>query len=121
VVYIIDDDKNVLRGFQILLKSEGMESEIFSKVEEFLESWEHNNNDIFILDMHMPGINGCDFLAYLKNRNLHPDVIIVTAFDEKESRECSKNYGALAFLTKPVDSDLLIDIIRNKSRYLFKY
>jgi FixJ family two-component response regulator len=121
MVYIIDDDRNVLRGFQILLKSEGIESEIFSKVEEFLETWEHNNNDIFILDMHMPGINGCEFLAYLKNRNLHPDVIIVTAFDEMESREWSQNYGALAFLTKPVDSDLLIDAIKNKSRYLIKY
>lgn len=114
MIYIIDDDKYVLRGFQILLMSEGMESKTFSKVEEFLESWKPIETDILILDMHMPGLGGCNLLDYLKKKNLHPDVIIVTAYDAIESRKCSENYETLAFLTKPVDSELLIGIIKNR-------
>jgi FixJ family two-component response regulator len=115
VIFIIDDDKYVLRGFQILLKSAGLECDIFMCAKEFLKSWEHDENDLLILDMHMPGMSGCNLLEYLKRRNLHPHIIIVTAYDENESRECSNKYGTLAYLLKPVDSGLLIDIIKNKS------
>jgi len=112
VIYIIDDDKYVLRGFQILLKSGGLESSVFNSIEDFLESWKHCDSDLLILDMHMPDKNGCYLLEYLKKKACHPDVIIVTAYDEQASRDCSLDYGALAFLIKPVDSDLLLDVVK---------
>jgi FixJ family two-component response regulator len=112
MISIIDDDKYVLRGFQILLKSSGLESSIFNSVEDFLGSWEPNDSDLLIADMHMPGMNGCNLLEFLKKKAYHPDVIIVTAYDEQVSRDCSLDYGVLAFLIKPVDSDLLLDVVK---------
>jgi FixJ family two-component response regulator len=114
VIFIIDDDKYVLRGFQILLQSAGMNSMIFGSVEEFLKIWEPSKTDIVILDIHMPGLSGCDFLKYLQKEDLFMPVIIVTAYDEAETRHAAINYGALAYLTKPVDGEELLDLLRNE-------
>jgi FixJ family two-component response regulator len=116
VIYIIDDDKYVLRGFQILLQSADLESKIFGGVEEFLERWEHDKNDILILDIHMAGLNGCDLLHYLEEIQLHLNVIVITAYDESESRQLAADYGALAYLTKPVDGELLLDLLKNRKK-----
>jgi FixJ family two-component response regulator len=114
VIFIIDDDKNVLRGFQMLLQSAELESMIFGSAEEFLDTWEHNKNDIVILDLHLPGMNGCDLLKYLVKIELRLHVIVVTAHDDTETRDQAANYGVQAYLTKPVDGDVLLDLLRNK-------
>jgi FixJ family two-component response regulator len=116
MIYIIDDDLNVLRGFQILLKSAGMECCVFDNVEEFLCNWNKNEADMLILDIHMPEIDGCDLLDYLEKRNMHLPVIVITAYDVPESRSSSKNFGVLAYLTKPVDSETLIELINNQTK-----
>lgn len=114
MIYLIDDDKYVLRGFQILLKSANLESKSFENVECFLKEWEQEVSDILILDIHMHGMNGYDLMAWLKESDIYLPVIVVTAFDEAESREMAENYGALAYLTKPVDPEKLLDIIKNE-------
>jgi FixJ family two-component response regulator len=112
MIYIIDDDKYVRRGFEILFKSTGLDCTSFGSAEEFLEVLNIIEDDIIILDMQMPGMNGCDLLAYLADHELFFPVIVITAYDEPSSRECARKYGALAYLRKPVDSEALIDLIR---------
>ena len=118
MIYIVDDDKYVLRGFQILLKSEDLESTAYESAEEFLKSWDEDERDILILDIHMPGMSGCDLLEYLEKRNLHLPVIIVSAYEEPASRICSKKYGVLAYLIKPVESEILLDLIKTNHKKL---
>jgi two-component system response regulator FixJ len=113
MIFIIDDDRYVLRGFQILLQSAGLESNVFDSVEEFIEKWSQDTNDILILDIHMPGLNGCDLLKYLKEMNLHIPVILITAYDEVESREEANIYGVMAYLNKPVNDEVLLDLLKN--------
>jgi FixJ family two-component response regulator len=113
MIFIIDDDENVLRGYQILLKSAALDCRVYGGVDEFLESWVHEMNDTLILDIHMPGMNGYDLLKYLKGKKLHLPVIVITAFDEDESRERAHHFGVLAYLTKPVDGEVLIDLLKN--------
>jgi FixJ family two-component response regulator len=116
MIFIIDDDKNVLRGFQVLLKSAGLDCSVFDNVEEFLSTWNKNEDDILLLDIHMPEMNGCDLLDYLEKRNLHIPVIVITAYDQPESRFRSESYGVLAYLIKPVDSEILLGLINNRSK-----
>jgi FixJ family two-component response regulator len=111
VIFIIDDDKYVLRGFQIFLRSAGLDSRVFEGADEFIRSWVPAEDDLLIMDMHMPGVSGCDLLDYLEARNSHVPVIVVTAFDEEESRHRADRYGAVAYLTKPVDSEKLLELI----------
>jgi DNA-binding NtrC family response regulator len=115
MIFIIDDDRNVLKGFQMLLKSAGLECCVFDSVEEFLCKWRRNEDDMLILDIQMPGIDGCDLLEYFKIRQVQIPVIVVTAYDQPESRSISESYGVLAYLAKPVDSDTLIELIRNQT------
>jgi FixJ family two-component response regulator len=116
MIFIIDDDRNVLRGFQILLKSADLESCAFTSVEEFLCKWSRKEDDLLILDIHMPEFSGIDLLKYLEKRNLNIPVIIITAYDQPESRSSSQIYGVLAYLTKPVDSDILLELIKNQTK-----
>jgi FixJ family two-component response regulator len=116
MIFIIDDDVNVLGGFQILLKSAGLECCVFDNVEEFLCKWDKNENDMLLLDIHIDGIDGCDLLDYFEKRNLYIPVIVITAYDQPESRSKSAGYGALAYLTKPVDSEILIELIKNPTK-----
>jgi FixJ family two-component response regulator len=114
MIFIIDDDVNVLRGFQILLKSADLECCVFDNVEEFLCKWNKNKDDLLILDIQMPGIDGCDLLDYLEKRHLKIPIIVITAYDQPESRSISDRYGVIAYLTKPVDSGILIALIKNQ-------
>jgi DNA-binding NtrC family response regulator len=116
MIFIIDDDRNILRGYQILLKSAGLECCVFDNVEEFLCNWNRNDDDIILLDIHMPEINGFDLLEYLGKENMQIPVIIITAFDQPGSRLRSESYAVKAYLTKPVDSEVLLELIRDQQR-----
>jgi FixJ family two-component response regulator len=112
MIYIIDDDKHVRKGFEVLFKSAGLESTSCPSAEDFIAGMKEVGNDIILLDMHMPGMNGCELLDYLSEKEIFFPVIIITAYDEPASRECAKHYGALAYMRKPVDSEALLDLIK---------
>lgn len=112
MIFIVDDDRYVRRGFEILFKSAGFDCLSYESAEDFIERVDIKDNDLLILDMHMPGMNGCELLEYLSQKDIFLPVIIVTAYDEAYSRECSKKYGAMAYLRKPIDSEALLDLIK---------
>jgi FixJ family two-component response regulator len=113
MVFIVDDDQNVRDGFMMLLQSAGFKSSAYESAEKFLDYYEqHHNHDLLILDISLGGMSGCDLMEYLTKRKLHLPVIIITAFDREATRKAAKDYGALAYLRKPVDSSALIDLIK---------
>lgn len=114
MIYIVDDDQNISNAFMMLLKSAGFECKSFITAEKFLDSFHPGLNDLLILDMQLPGMNGCDLLKTLAERGLHLPVVVVTSFDKTKYRQCSRNYGAIAYLRKPVDGEALLDIIQYK-------
>ena len=111
MIYLVDDDKSIRQGFEMFLKSAGLDLVSYENAEDFLTSVKPQPQDILILDMHLPGMNGCELLQKLKADEIYIPVIVVTAFDEPQSRENCKEYGVKAFLRKPVDSEALLDII----------
>ncbi len=112
MIYIIDDDKSVRKGFQFLLESAGFKCACYESAEDFLGKWQPDECDLIILDIHMPGMSGCDLFGYLLKKEIHIPAIVITAYDEQESRERSKKFGAIAYLRKPVDGEALIDLIK---------
>jgi FixJ family two-component response regulator len=113
MIHIIDDDPNVRDGFSLLLKSAGFKCHSFESAEKFLEySEKHHNIDLLILDIHLTGMNGIELLEKLDGKKNRLPVVIVTAYDDQATRTAAKNYGALAYFRKPVDSEALLDIIK---------
>jgi len=115
MIHIIDDDKSVRRSFELLLASAGLDCKTYVGAKEFLNTYDPSPNDLLILDIHMPDIDGCELLNILKNKNINIPVIVITAYDEEESRKCAKDYGVIDYLVKPVDSELLINLIKLNS------
>jgi FixJ family two-component response regulator len=112
MIYLIDDDKSVRRGFEMFLKSAQMDLESFENAEDFLSAVKPSEKDILILDLHLPGMNGCDLLKKMNKDGIYIPIIVVTAFDDLQSRECCRQYGVKAYLRKPVDSEALNDMIK---------
>jgi FixJ family two-component response regulator len=117
MIYIVDDDQYVRRGLGLLLKSAGFETVSLASAEEFLAGYKPSEHEMLILDMHMPGMNGCDLLKYFNENEMYIPVIIITAYDEPASRDCAKKYGAIAYLRKPIDGEALIDLIKYSISY----
>ena len=112
MIYLIDDDKSIRRAFELFLKSAGMEYISYESATEFLSVFKPGQQDIIVLDLNLPGISGCDLLKKLDQAGLHFPVIVVTAFDDPQSRETCRQFGVKAYLRKPLDGEALIDIIK---------
>ncbi len=100
MVYLIDDDESVRRALQRLLRSAGLEVKAFSSAEAFLESGNLDVRACIVLDIRMPGLTGFDLQEKLASMEIRMPVIIVSAFDDAESRERARKLGATAFFRK---------------------
>lgn len=114
MVFLIDDDKSVRRGFGIFLKSAGLEFQSYESADAFTSSVHPDVDDKIILDLNLPGTSGCDFLKGFRANNTDTAVIVVTAFDDPQTRRLCSEYGVKAYLRKPVDGEILIDLINLK-------
>ena len=112
MVYLIDDDSSVRRGFGIFIKSMGMEYQAFQTAEDFLSGITLDSNDLIILDLNLPGMGGCDVLRQFMNRGINIPVIVVTAYEDQQSVAFCRQYGVKAYLKKPVDGNSLVDLIK---------
>ena len=112
MIYLIDDDISVRRGFDLFLRSASLDLISFGRAEDFLSVVKPELNDLLILDLNLPGMSGSDLLQKLDQDGIHIPVIVVTAFDDAQSRESCRYYGVKAYLRKPVDGEALIDMIK---------
>ena len=112
MIYLIDDDESVRRALQRLLRSAGLDVQAFSSAEEFLRSGDLSQGACIILDIRMPGLTGFELQEKLTSKGIRIPVIIISAFDDAETRERARKLGATAFFRKPVDGQALLDAIQ---------
>lgn len=112
MIFLIDDDSSVRKGYELFFKSADLECTSLENANDFFDLYTPGMGDILILDLNLPGMNGFDVLKKLDNDNIHIPVIVVTAFDGPQSRKICKESGVNVFLRKPVDGETLIDLIR---------
>jgi FixJ family two-component response regulator len=106
VIAIVDDDESVCRALKRLVRSLGMEADVFLSGRKFVDLIEA------ILDVQMPGITGLDVQRRLAAFGSSMPIIFITAHDEAGVRERALRMGALAFLRKPFDDELFIRTLR---------
>jgi FixJ family two-component response regulator len=112
MIYLIDNDPSMLRAFELFLESVGLGYKSFGSANSFLSGEMPTANDLIVLDINLPEINGLDALKKFSEENRSIPVIVVTASDDEQIRECCRKYGVKAFLRKPVDGEALIDLIK---------
>ena len=106
-VFVVDDDEAVRDSLRALLESYGFTVQDYPSVEAFLAGMPDQPRGCLLLDIHMPGASGIDLLEHLRAHNPTLPVIAVTGRGDPLLRERVLRLGALAFLDKPINEDIL--------------
>ena len=112
VVAVIDDDESVRTALQELLKSVGLAARSFASAEEFLESGVQRQAGCLIADIRMPGMSGLELQAKLNADRCRIPTIFITAHGDEKMRMQALRAGAVEFLAKPFDDEVLLERIR---------
>lgn len=112
VVVIIDDNELMRDSLCDLVESAGIEVRCFGSAQEFLESDLHTKVACLIVDVRMPRMSGLELQARLKEERCNVPIIFITAYDDPEIRAQAMKDGAVEFLAKPFDHQVLLKILR---------
>jgi two-component system response regulator PilR (NtrC family) len=104
-ILVVDDEQSMQEFLEILLQREGHDVTSCGSAREALVALEHNDFDLLLTDIQMPGMSGLELLD--QARRLAPDtlVILITAFGSTESAVEAMKNGAYDYLTKPCSVD----------------
>ena len=111
MVSVVDDDESIREAIDGLLRSAGLSVTAFSSADEFLHSPDRWTTRCLILDLRMGGMDGLTLQQRLVAAGLHFPVIILTAHGDRDTRRRAFKAGALAFLPKPFDGDMLLAVV----------
>jgi FixJ family two-component response regulator len=113
LVAVVDDDESVRMALASLLRSVGFAVLLFSSAEELLHGQNLLSIGCLILDWRMPGIDGLQLQSDLTANGWRIPIIFLTAHCSEEGRAQALSGGAIAFLRKPVDADVLLDAVQS--------
>jgi DNA-binding NtrC family response regulator len=111
-VVLIDDEPNSLKVLSAILKKKGYEVLTFPCAEDALNDPNTSTADTIIVDYKMPGMSGIDFIDALKGHRNTPPIVMLTAYGTIEKAVEAMKKGAFNYLTKPVNPDELLTVVR---------
>jgi FixJ family two-component response regulator len=112
LVAIVDDDDSVRGTLKELLRAAGFISRTFESAEDFLESGDQQETACLITDIRMPGMSGLELQARLNAEKCRIPTIFITAHGDEEMRFRALRAGAVEFLSKPFDDEVLVESVR---------
>src|SRR6202140_1329856 len=112
IVAIVDDDDLVRSALQGLLKAVGLPAQAFASAEEFLVSGQQHRTACLIADIRMPGMSGLELQAKLNAERCRIPTIFITAHGDVKMRMQALRAGAVEFLAKPFDDEVLLENVR---------
>jgi FixJ family two-component response regulator len=107
VVYLVDDDPGVREGFRELFESVGMTILTFGSAAEYLAHLRVDDAACLVLDLQMPSTGGLELQSRIADGG-SPPIIFITGRGDIPSTVRAMKAGAVEFLTKPVDTDVLL-------------
>jgi DNA-binding NtrC family response regulator len=115
-VLLVDDEEDYVRTMAERMEMRDLGSEVALTGEQALDMLEADLPDVMVLDMRMPGMNGMEVLARVKEAHPQVEVIVLTGFGTAEDEEEARRLGAFDYLRKPVDIGDLMSTIRRAAR-----
>jgi len=112
IVFVVDDDISVRESLELLIQSEGWQPETFSRAQDFLGRPKAPIPSCLVLDISMPGLNGLELQKRVVAE--HPDlpIIFITGHSDVPKTVQAMKAGAVEFLTKPFNDEVLLSAIR---------
>ena len=112
MIAIVDDDESVQSALQDLIEADGLSAKCFGSAEEFLESGLQRTVACLITDIRMPGMSGLELQAKIKADGCKTPIIFITAHGDAKVRVQAMREGAVEFLMKPFDDQVLLTRVR---------
>jgi len=111
IVFVVDDDAWVRESLETLIQDEGWRSETFATAQEFLDRPRAFTPSCLVLDISLPGLNGLELQKRLAERTDMP-IIFITGHGDIPMSVGAMKAGAVEFLTKPFNDEVLLTAIR---------
>ena len=111
-VLIIDDDADLRNSVGRLLRSVGLNAQLFASIPDFLKTECPNTPACLVLDIRLPGKSGLDFQRELATANIHLPIVFITGHGDIPMTVQAMKGGAIEFLTKPFRDQDLLDAIQ---------
>ena len=113
LIYIVDDDQSMRASLQRLLTEVGFQTRVYGSTGEFLLDPLPDQPACLLLDVRLPGPSGLELQAALQRHNVEVPVIFLTGHANVASSVQAMKAGAVDFLEKPVEPDILFAAIRS--------
>jgi len=111
-IYVVDDDTAVRESVVAILESAGLFTEDYDSSEAFLESMRPNIRGCVVLDLRMPKFSGLEVMARLNERQATLPIVVVTGHADVTMAVRAMKAGAVDFIEKPIDSEILLNSVR---------
>jgi FixJ family two-component response regulator len=112
IVFVVDDDVSVRESLELLIRCEGWQSKIFASAQEFLDHPRVLIPSCLVLDVSLPGLNGLDLQGLVAGERTDMPIIFITGYGDVPMTVQAMKAGAVEFLTKPFNDDVLLTAIR---------
>ena len=116
VVYVLDDDARVRKALGRLLRSAGHQVELYASVHELLRSVMTDRPGCLVSDLRLPEMDGLDLLAQLRIAEHRIPIVFITGYGDVATGVRAMKFGAVDFLTKPVDDEELLGAVERALR-----
>jgi FixJ family two-component response regulator len=111
-VLVIDDDSDLRASVGRLLRSLGIDVQLFASISDFLKSDPPDGPTCLVLDVRLPGQSGLDLQRELAEANRELPIIFITGHGDIPMSVQAMKRGAIEFLTKPFRDQDLLDAIQ---------
>jgi two-component system response regulator FixJ len=108
-VYIVDDDQAIRRAMDFLMRSVGLDYEIFHSADDFLAKYTDEFAGCLVLDIRMPGLGGLELQQKLLERDSSLPIIFITGHGDVPMAVEAMQKGAFDFIQKPFRDQELLD------------
>jgi len=112
IVFVVDDDISVRESLELLIRCEGWQPETFTSAQAFLDYPRVHIPHCLVLDVSLPGLNGLDLQRIVADERPDMPIIFITGHGDVPMTVQAMKAGAVEFLTKPFNDDVLLTAIR---------
>jgi FixJ family two-component response regulator len=112
IVFVVDDDVWVRESLETLIRDEGWQPETFSSAQQFLDRPRALTPSCLVLDISLPGLNGLEVQKRVADERTDMPIIFITGHGDIPMSVGAMKAGAVEFLTKPFNDEVLLTAIR---------
>jgi FixJ family two-component response regulator len=110
-IYIVDDDVAVRDSLKLLLESHDCHVQDYGSTREFFAAYQPQEKQCLVLDQHLPGETGLDFLESSEGSTLQVPVIVMSGGGDSALQKRAQKAGVVAYFDKPLDNAVLLATI----------